>query len=80
LTESLEALGWMDVSPRGASTLDEDSDPALFDDSLRTNQMAVKLKLMWINVEALEICLAKFLISHEITLESLWSQIHDTGV
>jgi hypothetical protein len=79
LTESLEAWGWTDVIPRGASTLDEDSDPA-FDDSLWTNQIEVNLKLMWINVEALEIQLAKGSILHESTLESLGSQIHDARV
>jgi hypothetical protein len=79
LTESFEALGWTDVTPRGASTLDKYSYPA-FDDSLPTNQMAVNLKLMRTNVEALERHLDKGLISHESTLKSPGSQIHDTGV
>jgi hypothetical protein len=50
--ESLEDLGWNDVVPRGATNSDEDSDPA-FDDSLRTNQLAINLKLMRMNVETL---------------------------
>jgi hypothetical protein len=75
----LEALGWPDVIPQGASTLDEDSDPA-FSDSLRTNKMDAKLKLKSINVEALERSLAKGFILHEGTLESIVSQIHDTQV
>jgi hypothetical protein len=79
LSESLEALGWTDGIPRGASTLGEDSDLA-FDDSLCTNQMDVYLKFIRINVEALEIRVAKYLISNESTLESLGSQIQDTRV
>jgi hypothetical protein len=47
--ESLEDLGWNDVVPQGATNSDEDSDPA-FDDSLQTNQLAINLKLMRMNV------------------------------
>jgi hypothetical protein len=79
LTEFLEAFGWTDVITRGSSTLDEDSDPA-FNDSLRTNPMAINLKLMRNNVEALERRLAKGLILHGSILESLGSQIHYTQV
>jgi hypothetical protein len=77
--ESLEDLGWNDAMPRGATSLDEDSDPA-FDDSLRTNQLAINLNLMRINVETLERCLTKGLVSYEEALESLGSQVHATRV
>jgi hypothetical protein len=70
VSESLEDLGWNDVVPRGATNLEEDSDPA-FGDSLRTNQLAINLKLMRMNVETLERCLSKGLVSYEETLESL---------
>jgi hypothetical protein len=56
--ESLEDLGWNDVMPRRATDSNEDSDPA-FDDLLRTNQLAINLKLMRMNVEPLERCLTK---------------------
>jgi hypothetical protein len=56
--ESLEDLGWNYVVPRGATNSDEDSDPP-FDDSLRTNQLAINLKLMRMNVETLERRLTK---------------------
>jgi hypothetical protein len=69
----------MDVMPRGASTLDEDSDPA-FDDSLQTNQLAINLKLTRLNMETLERRLAKCLFFYEDTLESLGIQIHATIV
>jgi hypothetical protein len=61
--ESLEALGWTDVIPRGASTLDEDGDPTFYD-SLRTNQMDVSLKLMRTNVETLERRVDTDMVSH----------------
>jgi hypothetical protein len=77
--ESLEDLGWNDVVPRGATNSDEDSDPA-FDDSLLTNQLAINLKLMRINVETLERRLTKGLVSYEEALESLGSQVHATRV
>jgi hypothetical protein len=51
--ESLEDLGWNYVVPRGAINLDEDSEPA-FDESLQTNQLAINLNLMRMNVETLE--------------------------
>jgi hypothetical protein len=50
--QSLEDLGWNTIVPRGATNLDEYSYPA-FDDSLRTNQLAINLKLMRMNVETL---------------------------
>jgi hypothetical protein len=75
--ESLEDLGWNDVVPRGGTNSDEDSDPA-FDDSLRTNQLAINLKLMRMNVETLERRLTKGLVSYEEALESLGSQFHAT--
>jgi hypothetical protein len=50
--ESLEDLGWNDVVPRGATNSDEYSNTA-FNDSLRTNQLAINLKLMMMNVETL---------------------------
>jgi hypothetical protein len=75
--ESLEDLGWNDVVPRGATNSDEDSDPA-FDDSLRTNQLAIHLKLMRMNIETLERRLTKGLVSYEEALESLGSQVHAT--
>jgi hypothetical protein len=77
--KSLEDLGWNDVVTRGATNLDEDSDPA-FDDSLRTNQLAINLKLMRMNVETLERRLTKGLVSYEEALESLGSQVHATRV
>jgi hypothetical protein len=77
--ESLEDLGWNDVVPRGATNIDEDSDPA-FDDSLRTNQLAINLKIMRMNVETLERRLTKGLVSYEEALESLDSQVHATRV
>jgi hypothetical protein len=76
---SLEDLGWNDVVPRGATKSDEDSDPS-FDDSLRTNQLAINLKLMRMNVETLERRLTKGLVSYEEALESLGSQVHATRV
>jgi hypothetical protein len=78
-TESLEALGWTDKSSRGSSTLDKDADPA-FNESLGTNQLAVNTRLMRLNVESLERGISKGLVSHEESLESLGSQIHDTRV
>jgi hypothetical protein len=75
----LEYLGWNDVVPGGATNLDEDSDPA-FDDSLRTDQLAINLKLMRMNVETLEMHLTKGLVSYEEALESLGSQVHATRV
>jgi hypothetical protein len=75
----MEDLGWTGVISRGASTLEEDSDPA-FDDSLLTNQLAINIKLMWINVETLDWRLSKVLVSYEEILESLGSQIHATRV
>jgi uncharacterized protein YqgV (UPF0045/DUF77 family) len=77
--ESLEDLGWNDVVPGGATNSDEDSDPA-FDDSLRTNQLAINLKLMRTNIETLERRLTKGLVSYEEALESLGSQVHATRV
>jgi hypothetical protein len=77
--ESLEDLGWNDMVPRGATNIEEDSDPA-FDDSLRTNQLAINLKLMRMNVETLERRLTKGLVSYEEALESLVSQVHATRV
>jgi hypothetical protein len=77
--ESFEDLGWNDVVPRGATNLDEDSDPA-FDDSLRTNQLAINLKLMMMNAETLEMRLTKGLVSYEEALESLGIQVHATRV
>jgi hypothetical protein len=77
--QSLEDLGWNDVVPRGATNLDEDTDPS-FDDSLRTNQLAINLKLMRMNVETLERRLTKGLVSYEEALESLGSQVHATRV
>jgi hypothetical protein len=77
--ESLEDLGWNDVVPRGATNSDEDSDP-VFDDSLRTNQLAINRKLMRMNVETLERHLTKGLVSYEEALESLGSQVHATRV
>jgi hypothetical protein len=77
--QSLEDLGWNDVVPRGATNLDEDSDPA-FDDSLWTNQPAINLKLMRMNVEILERRLTNGLVSYEDALESLVSQDHATRV
>jgi hypothetical protein len=65
--ESLEDLGWNDVVPRGATNSDEDSDPA-FDDSLWTNQLAINLKLISMNVETLERRLTKGLVSYEEAL------------
>jgi hypothetical protein len=79
VSESLEDLGWTDVLPRGASTLEEDSDPA-FDDSLRTNKLAINLELMMINMETLERHLSKGFFSYEETLESLGIQNHATRV
>jgi hypothetical protein len=52
----------------------------VFDDSIRTNQLAINLKLMRINAETLERRLSKGLVSYEDTLESLGSQIHATRV
>jgi hypothetical protein len=75
--ESLEDLGWNDVVPRGTNNSDEDSNPA-FDDSLRTNQLAINLKLMRMNVETLERRLTKGLVSYEEALEILGSQVHAT--
>jgi hypothetical protein len=60
--QSLEDLRWNGVVTRGAPNLDEDSDPA-FDDPLRTNQLAINLKLMRMNVETLERRLTKGLVS-----------------
>jgi hypothetical protein len=77
--DSLEDLGCNDVVPRGATNSDEDSDPA-FDDSLRTNQLAINLKLMRMNAETLERRLSKGLVSYEEALESLGSQVHATRV
>jgi hypothetical protein len=77
--QSLEDLGWNDVVPRGATNSDEDSDPA-FDDSLRTNQLAINLKLMRMNVETFERRLTKGLVSYEEALESLGIQVHATRV
>jgi hypothetical protein len=77
--ESLEDLGWKDGVPRGATNLDEDSDPA-FDDSLRTNQLAINFKLMRMNVETLERRITKGLVSYEEDLESLGIQVHSTRV
>jgi hypothetical protein len=77
--ESLEDLGWNDVVPRGATNSDEDSNPA-FNDSLRTNQLAINLKLMRMNVETLERRLTKGLVSYEEALESVGSQVHATRV
>jgi hypothetical protein len=77
--EFLEDLGCNDVVPRGATNLDEDSDPA-FDNSLRTNQLAINLKVMRMNVETLERRLTKGLVSYEEALESLGSQVHATRV
>jgi hypothetical protein len=77
VSDSFKDLGWTYVIPRGASTLEEDSLPA-FDDSLRTNQLAINLKLMRLNVETLERRLSKGLVSYEETLGSLGSQIHAT--
>jgi hypothetical protein len=77
--ESLEDLGWNDVVPREATNKYEDSDPA-FDDSLRTNQFAIKLKLMRMHVLTLERRLTKGLVSYEEALESLGSQVHATRV
>jgi hypothetical protein len=77
--ESLEDLGWNDVVPRGATNSDEDSDPA-FDDSLRTNQLAINLTLMRMKVETLERRLTKGLVSYEEALESLGCQVHATRV
>jgi hypothetical protein len=77
--KSLEDLGWNDVVPRGATNLDEDSDPA-FDNSLRTNQLAINLKLTRMNVETLERCLTKGLVSYEESLESLGNEVHATRV
>jgi hypothetical protein len=71
--QSLEDLMWNDALTRGATNLDEDSEPA-FDDSLRTNQLAINLKLTRMNVETLERCLTKGLVSYEEALESLGSQ------
>jgi hypothetical protein len=70
--ESLEDLGWNNVVPRGGTNSDEDSDPAL-DESLRTNQLAINLKLMRMNVETLERRLNKGLVSYEEALENLGS-------
>jgi hypothetical protein len=67
------------VVPRGATNSDEDYDPAL-DDSLRTNQLEINLKLMSMNVETLEMRLTKGLVSYEEDLESLGSQVHATHV
>jgi hypothetical protein len=77
--ESLEDLGWNDVVPRGVANSDKDSDPA-FDDSLRTNQLAINPKLTRMNVETLEMRLTKGLVSYEEALESLGSQVHATRV
>jgi hypothetical protein len=77
--QSLEDLGWNDVVPRGATNLDDDSDPAC-DDSLRINQLAINLKLMRMNVETLERRLTKGLVSYEEALESLGTQVHATRV
>jgi hypothetical protein len=77
--QSLEDLGWNDVVPRGATSLNEDSDPA-FDDSLRTNQLAINLTPMRMNVETLERRLTKGLVSYEEALERLGSQVHATRV
>jgi hypothetical protein len=77
--ESMEDLGWNDVVPRGATNSDEDSDPA-FDDPLRTNQLAINLKLVRMNIETLERRLTKGLVSYEEALESLGSQVHATRV
>jgi hypothetical protein len=75
--QSLEDLGWNDVVPRGATNIDEDSDPA-FDDSLQTNQFAINLKLTRMNFETLERRMNKGLVSYEEALESLGSQVHAT--
>jgi hypothetical protein len=77
--ESLEDLECNDVVPQGATNSDEDSDPA-FDDSLRTNQLAINLKLMRMNIETFERRLTKGLVSYEEALESLGSQVHATRV
>jgi hypothetical protein len=77
--QSLEDLGWNNVVPRGATNSDTDSDPA-FDDSLRTNQLAINLKLMRMNVETLKRRLTKGLVSYEEALEILGSQVHATRV
>jgi hypothetical protein len=77
--ESLEDLRWNDVVPRGATNIDEGSDPA-FDDSLQTKQLSIKLKLMRMNVETLEMRITKGLVSYEEALESLGSQVHATRV
>jgi hypothetical protein len=79
MLESLEDLGWNDVVPGWATNSDEDSDPAL-DDSLRTKQLAINVKLMRTNVETLERRLTKGLVSYEEALESLGSQVHATRV
>jgi hypothetical protein len=76
--QSLEDLGWNGAVPRGSTNLDEDSDPA-FDDSLRTHQLEINLKLMRMNVETPERRL-KGLVSYEEALESLGSQVHATRV
>jgi hypothetical protein len=77
--QSLEDLGWNDDVPIGATNLNEDSDPS-FDDSLWTNQLAINLKLMRMDVETLERRLTKGLVSYEEALESLVSQVHSTRV
>jgi hypothetical protein len=77
--ESLEYLGRNDVLPRGGTNRDGESNPA-FDDSLQTNQLAINLKLMRMNVETLERRLTKGLVSYEEALESLGSQVHATRV
>jgi hypothetical protein len=61
--QSLENLRWNDVVHRGATNSDEDSNPS-FDDSVPTNQLAINLKLMRMNVETLERRLAKGLVSY----------------
>jgi hypothetical protein len=45
LETSLNLEGWMDVSPGGSITEEEDGDP-LLNDTLRTNQLAVNMQLL----------------------------------
>jgi hypothetical protein len=77
--ESLSALGWTDANSRGSATLEEDADPT-FNDLFRTNKLSANIKLMQMNMKALERRLAKGLVSHEGALGSLENQIHDTRV
>jgi hypothetical protein len=67
------------MSPWDSTLEEEDADPAL-NDALRTNQLMVSMKLMRMNIEALELRVAKGLISQEDALDILGSRIHNPHI